>query len=162
MNTLHLELLVHCEARRERQQYLHDRNLFDDRLCVCLAEYRDVVEARQRMRQDRFFRHVVQELNGRAMAHPNLHAAPIVVIPHHERGSDAGIAAMVFLSLCMLPLFMTAMGVASMVDGIAEMRVKAITVSKRAGKQWWNHPLRPKNASKFFNHRSKKRTLFFQ
>ena len=156
-----ISLEMHFEVRRERQQYLHDRNLFDDRLCVCLVEFRDAVETRQRRRQERFFRHVVQELNVRAMAHPSLHAAPIVVFPHRERGSDAGIVAMVFLSLCMLPVFMTAMGVASMVDSIAEMRVKAIPVSKRAGKRWWDHSSRPKTFGTLFS-RSKKRTLFFQ
>jgi len=162
MNTLHLELQVHCEARRERQQYLHDRNLFDDRLGVCLVQYRDTVEARQRMRQERFFQHVLQELTVRSTAHPSLRPEPRMMIPHHrDRGSDAGVAAMVFLSLCMLPVFMTAMGIASMVDSIAEMHVKAIPVSKRAGKRWWNRSLRPKTLRTFYP-RSKKRTLFFQ
>ena len=132
-----LEML--WEARNERRRYLEDRNLFDDRLHVCLVEYQAAVETRQRRRQAMLFHHVLQEMTVRAMAHPSLRPEPVQDHVQDHVQDVMGVLrlpAMVFLFLCMVPVLMAVMGMVLMVDGIAGMRVSSsIPVSKRRARK---------------------------
>ena len=156
------------ETRNERRRYLEDRNLFDDRLHVCLVEYQAAVETRQQRRQAKLFHNVLQEMTVRAMAHPSLRPEPVqdhvqdhVQDPVQDPVQDVlRLPAMVFLSLCMVPVLMIMMGMVSMVDGIAGMRVSSSTpVSKRRArkrlvyiKNWKHISQRPysKKLKRFF------------
>lgn len=147
------------EARNERRRYLEDRNLFDDRLRVCLVECQAAVETRQRRRQAMLFHHVLQEMTVRAMAHPSLRSEPVQDHVQDVMGV-LRLPAMVFLFLCMVPVLMAVMEIVLMVDSITEMRVSSsIPVSKRGRKKF----LVPKHGKPIFRHPySKRLKRFFQ
>lgn len=148
------------ETRNERRRYLEDRNLFDDRLHVCLVEYQAALETRQQRRQAMLFHHVLQEMTVRAMAHPSLRPEPVQDHVQDHVQDVLRLPAMVFLSLCMVPVLMAVMGMVSMVDGIARMRIFSSTpVSKRRArkrlvyiKNWKHISQRPysKKVKRFF------------